>query len=58
MAVKRPAPGGVPKAQKGFGDALARGIQFRQFVAQEVRRGRFKSQEEGVQRLRRKMWGR
>lgn len=40
-----------------FGDALARGLAFRNRVSEGVRRGEFPSFEAGVERLRSKVYG-
>ena len=40
-----------------FGDALARGLAFRSRVSDGVRRGEFRSFDEGVERLRSRVYG-
>lgn len=40
-----------------FGDALARGLAFRARVSDGVRRGEFRSFDEGVEKLRSRVYG-
>ena len=54
MAIKRKPQGSRPAQYTG---ALARGIEFRRHIEQEVRRGRFRSQAEAIWALRAKVWG-